>query len=213
MKGKVLGLLTAVLMCWQVNAGAFIVINEILADPASGLAGDADGNGTRSVNGDEFIELVNNGNMPVDITGWFLTDASSARHIFVSGSVIDPFGFAVVFGSSASTGSLSLNNSGDVVSLYDKDNQLIDQVLYDSALGNQDQSFVRWAEGEGNFILHTTAALDNTLFSPGTTVDEQLTLRSLKDDDVSSTTVVPEPSTSALLLLGCGSVFFKRRFK
>ncbi|MCA9399813.1 MAG: PEP-CTERM sorting domain-containing protein, partial [Candidatus Omnitrophica bacterium] len=129
------------------------------------------------------------------------------------GSVIDPFGFAVVFGSSASTGSLSLNNSGDVVSLYDKDNQLIDQVLYDSALGNQDQSFVRWAEGEGNFILHTTAALDNTLFSPGTTVDEQLTLRPLKDDDVSSTTVVPEPSTSALLLLGCGSVFFKRRFK
>ena len=40
---------------------AAIVINEFLADPPSGLVGDANQDGTRHASQDEFVELFNKG--------------------------------------------------------------------------------------------------------------------------------------------------------
>ena len=48
-----------------------IMINEILADPAPDLTGDANGDGERHATEDEFIELVSLSAQPVDLTGWF----------------------------------------------------------------------------------------------------------------------------------------------
>ena len=48
------------------------VINEILADPASGLAGDSNGDGVRDFSDDEFVEVVNVSGASVDISGWTL---------------------------------------------------------------------------------------------------------------------------------------------
>ena len=165
------------------RAEALVVINEVLADPANGLAGDANADGTRSSAHDEFIEILNYGAGTVDISGWSLTDAAATRHVFPSGTALSPFEFFVVFGGgspsltgihwqTASTGALSLNNSADTVSLLDAGFNIVDRLIYDG-LANNDQSIVRFPEGAGElFVLHTgLPQAHGALFSPGTSVD------------------------------------------
>src|SRR5205085_788389 len=56
-----------------------IVINEILADPPDGLAGDANHDGVRDTSADEFVELVNSTTRDLDLGGCVLqTRALSA---------------------------------------------------------------------------------------------------------------------------------------
>ena len=47
-----------------------IIFTELHADPASGLAGDANGDGSRSSSADEFIEIYNSTDTVVDVSGW-----------------------------------------------------------------------------------------------------------------------------------------------
>jgi len=49
-----------------------ILINEFLADPADGLAGDANGDGVRDSSHDEFVELVNTTGRDMDLNGYQL---------------------------------------------------------------------------------------------------------------------------------------------
>lgn len=55
------------------------LITEILYSVPGGKAGDADGNGNRSATGDEFIELFNPHDKPINLKGYVLSDASSRR--------------------------------------------------------------------------------------------------------------------------------------
>lgn len=192
------------------RAEASIFISEILADPPTGLEGDANKDGTRSSSGDEFVELFNDGPDAVIIGGWTLSDADAVRHVFAPGAVIDPRQYLVIFGSgspnlpglaalTSSSGSLSLNNSADSVSLFSEVGALIDSVTYD-ALANQDQSIVRAPGGNGEFVLHTAVSPD--IFSPGDgPLPEQ------------STAAVPEPLTAVSMLLGLSVLPAVRRRK
>ncbi len=174
--------MAAVVIAAAVNAQAFIVINEVLADPPAGLAGDANNDGVGSTTQDEFIELYNNDASNVDVSGWSIKDAVQARHIFALNSIIPAKSFLVVFGGGApnlpgvnwklaSTGTLSLNNTNETVGLYNQSNALIDQIIY-AGEGNHDQSLVRSPEGSGAFILHTAATGANgKKYSPGTLAD------------------------------------------
>lgn len=176
------------LSCWGVmgpvgRAEALVVVNEVLADPANGLAGDANADGTRSAVHDEFVEILNYGAGEVDISGWSITDASATRHVFPSGTALLPYDFLVVFGGgsplltgiswqTASAGALSLNNSAETVRLLDAGFNIVDRLTYDG-LANNDQSIVRFPEGEGEtFVLHAgLPQAHGALFSPGTSVD------------------------------------------
>ena len=66
------------------NVFAVVVINEFLADPPAGLAGDANRDGIRSASDDEFVELFNTGMADVDLSLWSLWDSTSLRHKFPS---------------------------------------------------------------------------------------------------------------------------------
>jgi len=164
-----------------------LVINEYLADPAAGLDGDANGDGTRSSSQDEFIELLNRSAQPFDISGYTLADADAVRHVFPAGTVLPPFEAAVVFGGGApmgsfgnaaennlvfkaSMGGLSLNNGGDTITLQDAQGHIVQQIIYTSVEGGAGQSINRNPDGDGaTFSLHTNVAGDvNRLFSPGT---------------------------------------------
>jgi hypothetical protein len=164
-----------------------LVINEFLADPPQGPAGDANGDGTRSASQDEFIEIVNRNADPIDISGYKLSDASSVRHVFPVGTIIPPFEAAVVFGGGnptgtfgnamenqlvfkASSGSLSLDNSGDVIKLEDASGHTIQEIRYGPAEGNANQSLNRDPDVDGaNFLPHVqVAGSSGRLFSPGT---------------------------------------------
>ena len=186
-----------------------VVINEFLADPASSLAGDANGDGTSSSSQDEFIELVNVGGSVIDLSGWTLADSVQTRHIFSASTFLNPNEFLVVFGGGspslpgvhwqiASTGTLSLNNSGDQISFFDQMNNLVDQVIYGSSAGN-DQSLTRNPDGFGTmFEQHATIpAAGGAVFSPGRTINGQLAL-----------SVIPEPIT--VLSFGLGALGLMR---
>ena len=194
-------------------ADAVILINEVLADPP-GLSGDANGDGVISSTQDEFIELVNTDSSAVPLAGWSLSDSAQTRHLFAPAAVISGLGFYVVFGggnpqgfadaSIASTGTLSLNNTGDSVWLRDAASQPIDALTY-GAEGGKDVSLTRWPDGSGGFVGHSS--LNARAFSPGTTVDGQPGL------PPPGGPAVPEPSSLGLVGVGVmsGWIGVKRR--
>ena len=162
---------------------AFVIINEFLADPAAGLAGDSNKDGVRSASNDEFIEILNYGPHPVDLTGWSLADASATRHVFPQETTLLPYQYLTVFGGGApqlggifwqlaTTGVLSLNNSNETIFLRDANVYLIDEVQYASE-GNKDQSLTRYPEGTSPiFVEHESLPQSaGAAFSPGTGVD------------------------------------------
>lgn len=164
-------------MGYRVRSGGLVVrINEILADPPNELAGDANRDGVRDSADDEFVELVNCGSTPIDLAGWKLSDGMSVRHVFPdSGMVIGPGEFVTVFGGgspagfdgrvyTASTGGLSLTNTGDVVSLLDRSGGLVDINSFGSE-GGKDQSLVRAPDCSGDWMLASEAGL-TVAFTP-----------------------------------------------
>ncbi|MBT6582041.1 MAG: T9SS type A sorting domain-containing protein [Bacteroidetes Order II. Incertae sedis bacterium] len=103
-----------------------VIINEILADPASGTAGDANGDGIRSSSQDEFVELANVSSDPVDLTGWKLGDDEAVNFTFPDGYMMAPRSFLVVFGGGDVTG----------VDGYDADPLVTRVFSADSTVGN-----------------------------------------------------------------------------
>lgn len=146
-----------------------IIINEILANEVG------------SDTGTEFIELVNVGGLPVDLSGWKLWDADAARHTFASGTTLAPGKALVVYASAAdipagvtnavgaSTGALSLNNTGDTVALKDASAKNVTSYTYTGSLAGVDGVSMNRnpdASASGTFVLHTS--ISSRSASPGT---------------------------------------------
>lgn len=163
-----------------------IVINEIHADPADGIDGDADGNEERDVNDDEFVELVNNSSSDIDISDWVFYNENDPKHTFPDGTVIPANGALVLFGdddvspqgsfggaivqSTNESATLGLVNGGDTIRLEDADGNEVVSVDYPSA--NNGQSLVRDPEITGDFEEHSNVdEAGGSLFSPGTKAD------------------------------------------
>ncbi len=99
-----------------------VVINEIMADPASDWNADS----TYSYRDDEWVEVYNAGAEPVDLAPYWLSDSDSTllynfcgflgagRHRLVFGSEVVEWQRA----NGRSAVGLRLNNSGDVVMLW-----------------------------------------------------------------------------------------------
>jgi uncharacterized protein (TIGR03437 family) len=176
-----------------------LVINEILADPPEGAAGDANQDGTRSSTQDEFIELVNASTIDLNIGGYQLTvrggnNSDIVRHTFAADTVIAPGTSIVVFGGAqsatfnpqhpafagalvrtASTGGLSLTNGGSTIKLLDAHGTIIEQLTYGGATdldADRNQSLTRAPDVSGDFAPHETAhGSGGRSFSPGTRAD------------------------------------------
>jgi beta-lactamase superfamily II metal-dependent hydrolase len=154
---------------------AKVILNEILAnEPGTSTAG-------------EFVELVNVGSTSIDISGWIIRDTDGVRHTFPAGTVLGGGKAIAVFASAAgipagtpnavasSTGSLSLNNGGDTVTVKSssaKNAATIDSFTYGSSLGSQDGVSMNRspdASATGSFVLHNT--LSTLSASPGARVN------------------------------------------
>ncbi len=162
------------------------VINEIHADPAADLPGDANGDGVRDASGDEFVEIVNNTGADVDISGWTLSDDDAAGVTVPDGTILPNQCALVVFGGGSPTGSFGgslvlvddgsigtgLSNSGDVIVFSDGVTTQA-TATYGSEGGN-DQSLTLDPDVTGSlpYVLHSTASTSGgALFSPGTKMD------------------------------------------
>lgn len=121
-----------------VFTNASVVINEIVYD----LEG--------SDSGREWIEIFNNGNTQIDLTGWkfFEANTNHALTSFQGSSVIQPNGFAIIannpekfladwpnFSGIIFDSSFSLGNMGESLALRNSELADIDSVSYDSNLG------------------------------------------------------------------------------
>lgn len=165
------------------------LINEVLYDPPSGAEGDANGDGTRDANDDEFIEFFNSG-PELDMSGYKLYDASALssgvpRHEFPVGTIVPANGVIVVFGGGnptgsfggaivqvASDGQINMNNAGDLVTLEDASGNVVVTFDVEPLSDNPDESYTRNPDLTGDFVQHSSVAEANgALFSPGTKVD------------------------------------------
>lgn len=146
-------------------------INEILAnEPGSSTVA-------------EFVELVNGTSSTINLSGFTISDGSSTRHTFASGTSLAPGKAIVVFGGAsaipgglgnavaASTGTLSLANGGDTVRLRNSSGTVVDSFTYPSSLANSDGvSMNRNPDGSsGSFVKHDT--LSSSDASPGRRVN------------------------------------------
>jgi hypothetical protein len=164
-------------------AAGDLMINEILADPPAGLAGDANQDGVRSSTGDQFIEIANISAQVIDLTGIRVSDGVNVRHIFGAGTLGCNKVVAVFGGGDpmhpnwhanwvvASTGPLFLDPQGDVIRVGTSaaaPDDLINQT-YTSLAGNG-EAIVRARDltPTARFVLHSGhIASSGRLFSPG----------------------------------------------
>lgn len=170
-------------------AGAGLVLNEVLYDPASDLTGDANGDGVRDANDDEFVELYNNMGTPMDLSGFSLWDADTTgsngtkRYEFPAGTTLAPHNAVVVFGGGTPMGDfggslkftaggsgLSLGNTGEVLQIKNPAGTVVITFNMDALSNNPDESYTRSPDITGDFVQHHLANAAK-LFSPGTKVD------------------------------------------
>ncbi|HET9533525.1 MAG TPA: lamin tail domain-containing protein, partial [Blastocatellia bacterium] len=178
------GMIIAVSSSWAAQSPV-IVINEYLADPPDGMAGDANGDGARSSSQDEFVELVNAGAAPLDVGGFTISDAAQVRFTIPAGKIIPAGEAAVIFGGGMPLGDfgnaaanglvfsvggagLSLNNGEDSIIVRDSFGAEVARRDYPSSDGSANQSLTRSPDVTGDFTRHSTASgSDGRLFSPG----------------------------------------------
>jgi len=167
-----------------------LILNEILYDPKGGNDGDANGDGTRDAQDDEFIELYNDSNSELDVSGFMIFDtealeSGTPRHIVPDGTVIPANSAFVVFGGGNPTGNfggsivqvaddiLNLNNAGDVLTVQDSDGVTVITFDIEPLSNNPDESYTRNPDITGDFVQHNDdiPEANGVLFSPGTKLD------------------------------------------
>lgn len=161
------------------SAGARVVIDEVLADPAPGAGGDANRDGVRDSKADEFVEIWNVDSKPVTIGGWWLSDddvGSKGRFHFPDGLTLEPGMRAVLFGGGnpqnisgpvfVDDGSIGngLTNKGDLVLLVNPVSDDTVAVADFQVTGDLNRSVVRFAEGV--YVPHADLP-DGGTISPG----------------------------------------------
>ena len=142
-----------------------LVISEVHPNPAWGNAGDTNGDGVRHTYQDEFIEVANLSENPIDIGGYFLGDDDvSADRLFrfPDNTVLDTQAVVVLFGGGdmpvsgrvfADDGRIGdgLSNWSDTVQLLAPDSStVVFSMTYERS--TRGVSFVR--ENNGNYVLH-----------------------------------------------------------
>ncbi len=109
---------------------AFVKINEIISDPSDG---------------NELVELFNSGTSTVDLSGASICDSSGGGCFSLSGSIVGHNWLVADLLTDR-----YLNNTGDTVILKDKNNNVVDQIIYGTAnlfAPEKGQSLIRKVDG------------------------------------------------------------------
>ncbi|HLB41132.1 MAG TPA: lamin tail domain-containing protein, partial [Candidatus Babeliales bacterium] len=108
-----------------------VEITELFPDPASPQTDAMD----------EFIEIYNPNEEPVELAGYVVKNGSSLQHSFVIGDVtIEPNQYLAFY---SAEGNITLSNSGGSVQMFDPDaNSVSEQIVYPQAKTGQSWALV-----------------------------------------------------------------------
>lgn len=128
-------------MTTSTGASSCLQINSVLANQAN----DNDGDGVVDFC-DEFITITNPGNMPLDISGFTISDAVALRHIFPAGTILAPGQILTVFNSNLSevpncAGGGVWNNGGDDIVITDANGVGVDMETYGGSTAGEEVFF------------------------------------------------------------------------
>jgi len=182
--------------CGKKVIGA-IVLNEVQPDPGQ-LDSNCDGQAKPKE--DEFVEIVNVGNVSFTLDGYTLEDNKNVVHVFPKGSIVPPGGVMVVFGGgqpkfdgtmsasgewciqigqmvsmqTASSGGLNLNNDGDKLVFKSIAGNVQQTIEYDGTT-LEDNNSLNLNPDKGaldSWTKHSTVSGAKALpHSPGTAAD------------------------------------------
>jgi spore coat protein CotH len=144
-----------------------LVINEIVASNQTGVKDEA---GDR----DDWIELYNNSDKAIDMTGYYLTDdlAKPKKWALPTGTQIAAKGYTIIWADeTAKEGTLhanfKLSTSGEFLMLINKQLQVVDSLTFGTQ--KADISWARIPNGTGKFTSRTpthNANNDNGMAGP-----------------------------------------------
>lgn len=172
-------------------SGGDLIINEIFARPGNST-GDANGDGNGGTE-NEFIEIVNTTNQPIDISGFKFFDktelfsddnifSGTPRHIVPASTTIPANGVYVVFSGgtlsadfgnavveTASSGVLSLTDKGDFMIIADANDRYVTSFGSNSVVDtwNGYEAYSRDPDITGEFKKHRDIDGVTARFSPG----------------------------------------------
>jgi hypothetical protein len=133
------------------QAESSVVINEIMAQNTLTVADESGGYA-------DWVELYNNSNNPVDISGYFLSDDTMdvTCWSFPPNTVIPANGYLIVWADvdtldGALHANFNLSSNGEVLTLSDQEGNTIDQFIYGPQ--NADMGYARVPNGTGNFVI------------------------------------------------------------
>jgi spore coat protein CotH len=133
------------------SGGTTVVINELMAQNLSAVADNAG-------EFDDWIELYNTGNAPVDLSGFYLTDntLNLDKWDIPAGTIIQPGDYLIVWADEDSSqgpyhANFKLSGTGEALYLLDTAQTLVDSVSW----GQQtvDLAYARRPNGIGSFAI------------------------------------------------------------
>lgn len=183
-----------------------LTINEIHFNPDA-INGDANNNGSVGSVSDEFLEIINTADTTIALDNWIVADNSADRHVIESNTNILPGQALLLFGrdtfvgdfggatiQAASTTTLSLNNSGDKISIKTPANDVITFVEYPGTESGVSITLNPDVTGD-SLVSHSTADTDdNSLFSPGTKINGDTFLPFIEIDGNSGWRMMASPT-------------------
>ncbi len=185
---------------YQVNVNPssehLVVINEIMASNNISVR-DQDGEY------DDWIELYNNGLIPVDLSQYILTDnpANLDKYRIPEGTIMEPKSYLIIWADedgkqSGLHSNFKLSSSGEELMLLDRNGYLVDKLSYNAI--NDDISYARRPNGTGNFVFqeHTFNANNDLISSnQNTEIKPKHIFPNPADQYVFASTDIPTPAT------------------
>ena len=167
-----------------------VVVNEILASNNTGQVDEA---------GDfeDWIELYNNNETDVDLSGFYLTDngESLQKWIIPAGTILPAKGYLIIWADEeqeegALHTNFKLSAGGEVVVLSDPLINVLDSVVYGAQ--TTDMAYARIPNGTGDFVIKQPTFNDNNENTPASEDIETISILH----------VFPNPFTAELWITG-----------
>ncbi|HEX5218499.1 MAG TPA: lamin tail domain-containing protein [Verrucomicrobiae bacterium] len=174
-----------------------VIISEFLAGPTTDTNSPywnplhrSPPGSTNAFADDEYIEIVNLNDAPMEFLGWSFSDSASFRHQFYDFFSVGASNTLVLYGgrknnepappsipgssapfSDVNAGTSVLNNGADTINLYNLDSNLVVRVVYDASAVPNGVALTRYPTLSNDFVVHTSVVITNA--SPGLQPDQR----------------------------------------